>query len=245
MIFSSAEGVELARAARRLLGPSVSIGYARPASGDAADLLPAELQCTADMVAQRRNEFAAGRAAVRMATMADGSEPFAVPMGVDRAPVWPTGIIGSIAHSSDICLAAISRSKRYAAIGIDIELDVPLPPDIAAEIVHAGDGLGLESGTARLAKDYDVVVFSAKEAAYKCQFPLTGALLGFEALSIRLMPQSHSFVARFEESVGCFRAGETLDGGYALIGGHVLTVASIPTERWEKLISCQGQVAHG
>jgi 4'-phosphopantetheinyl transferase EntD len=245
MMYSSAQGVELARAARRLLGPSVSVGYAHPALGDAADLLPAELPCTAGMVPQRRNEFAAGRAAVRMATMADGSEPFAVPMGVDRAPVWPTGIIGSIAHSSDICLAAISRSKRYAAIGIDIEPDVPLPPDIAAEVVHEGDGLELESGAAPLAQHYHVEVFSAKEAAYKCQFPLTGSVLGFDALSIRLMPQSHSFVARFEESVGSFRAGDTLDGSYALIGDHVLTVASIPTERLEKLISRELQVAHG
>lgn len=245
MIYSSEQVAEFARAARRLLGPSVSVGYARPAMGNAADLLPAELPCTAGMVPQRRNEFAAGRAAVRMAAMADGSEQFAVPMGVDRAPVWPTGIIGSIAHSQDICLAAISRSKRYAAIGIDIEPDVPLPPDIAAEIVHEGDGLELESGAAPLAKHCDVSVFSAKEAAYKCQFSLTGSVLGFDALSIRLMPQAHSFVARFEENVGSFRAGDTLDGGYALVGGHVLTVASITTERWEKLISCEVQVAHG
>ena len=245
MIYSSAQVVDFARAARGLLGPSVSVGYARSAMGEAADLLPAELPCTDGMVPQRRNEFAAGRAAVRMAAMADGSEPFAVPMGVDRAPVWPTGIIGSIAHSSDICLAAISRSKRYAAIGIDIEPDVPLPPDIAAEIVHDGDGLELESGAAPLAKHDDVKVFSAKEAAYKCQFPLTGSVLGFDALSIRLMPQSQSFVARFEESVGSFRAGDTLDGRYALVGGHVLTVASIPTERWETLISCKVLAAHG
>lgn len=180
-----------------------------------------------------------------MATMADGSEPFAVPMGVDRAPVWPTGIIGSIAHSSNICLAAISRSKRYAAIGIDIEPNVLLGPDIAAEVVHEGDGLGLESGAAPLAEHDHVTVFSAKEAAYKCQFPLTGTVLGFDALSIRLMPHSRSFLARFEVSVGGFRAGDTLDGGYALIGDHVLTVASIPTERWEKWIACELQVAHG
>ena len=245
MISSSAQGIALARAAKKLLGPSVCVGCALPALGDAANLLPAELACTAGMVPQRRKEFAAGRAAVRMATMADGSEPFAVLMGADRAPVWPTGIIGSIAHSSDICLAAISRSKRYAAIGIDIEPNVPLGPDIAAEVVHEGDGLGLEGGAAPLAEHDHVKVFSAKEAAYKCQFPLTGSVLGFDALSIRLMPQSHSFVARFEESVGSFRAGDTLDGGYALVGGHVLTVASITTERWEKLISSEAQVAHG
>jgi 4'-phosphopantetheinyl transferase EntD len=241
----SEEAVELARAAGRLLGPSVSVGYARPSSGDAADLWPAELPFTADMVPRRRNEFASGRAAVRMASMADGSEPFAVPMGVDRAPVWPTGVIGSIAHSPNACLAAISRSKRYAAIGIDIEPDTPLQTDIAAEVLHDGDGLGLESGTAPLEKRHEVVVFSAKEAAYKCQFPLTGSVLGFDALSIRLMPRSQSFMARFERNVGRFRAGDTLDGGYALIGDHVLTVASIPSERWARLVSCEGRVAHG
>jgi 4'-phosphopantetheinyl transferase EntD len=245
MMHSSAQGIELARAAKGLLGPSVSVGCSVPAWGDAADLLPAELPCTAGMVPERRKEFAAGRAAVRMATMADGSAPFAVPMGADRAPVWPAGMIGSIAHSADICLAAISRSKRYAAIGIDIEPNVPLGPDIAAEVVHEGDGLELDSGTAPLAEHDHVTVFSAKEAAYKCQFPLTGTVLGFDALSIRLLPHAHRFVARFEVSVGGFRAGDTLDGGYALVGDHVLTVASIPAERWEKLISCKVEVAHG
>ena len=245
MIYSSEQVADFARAARRLLGPSVSVGYARAAMGNAADLFPAELHCTAGMVPKRRKEFAAGRAAVRMAAIADGSEPFAVPMGVDRAPVWPMGIIGSIAHSSDICLAAISRSQRYAAIGIDIEPDVPVPPEIAAEVVHEGDGVELESGTAPLTSLHHIAVFSAKEAAYKCQFPLTGSVLGFDALSIRLMPQSHSFVARFEESVGSFRAGDTLDGRYVLVGGHVLTVASIATDRWEELISSELQVAYG
>lgn len=245
MICSSDHVAEFARAARRLLGPSVSVGYAQPAMGDAANLLPAELHCTAGMVPQRKNEFAAGRAAVRMATIADGSEPFAVPMGVDRAPVWPPGIVGSIAHSSDICLAAISRSKRYAAIGIDVEPNVALPPEIAAEVIHEGDGLELKTGAAPLTKQHYVEVFSAKEAAYKCQFPLTGSVFGFDALSIRLMPQSQRFVARFERGVGSFQAGDTLEGGYALIGDHVLTVASIPIERWEQLTLCKVQVAHG
>ncbi len=245
MMHSSAQVVELACAARRLLGPSVSVGYARPALGDVADLLPEELSYTAGMVLQRRKEFAAGRAAVRMATMVDGADPFAVPMGADRAPVWPTGVIGSIAHSSEVCLAAISRSKRYAAIGIDIELDVPLPPDIAGEVVHQGDGLGLEKMRAPLAEHYYMKVFSAKEAAYKCQFSLTGSVLGFDALSIRFMPQSHSFMARFEKDVGRFRVGDMLDGSYVLIGGHVLTVVSMPTERWANLISREAQVAHG
>jgi 4'-phosphopantetheinyl transferase EntD len=197
------------------------------------------------MVPRRRTEFAAGRAAVRMASMADGSEAFAVPIGVDRAPAWPTGTIGSIAHSPDACLAAISRSGRYAAIGIDIEHDTPLPSDIAAEVVHEGDGLGFESGAAPLEKRHEMVVFSAKEAAYKCQFPLTGSVLGFDAVSVRLVPQSHSFVARFEKSVGRFRAGDTLDGGYALIGDHLLTVASIPSERWASMMSCEVGFVHG
>jgi len=244
MMDPSERVVELARAARILLGPAVSVGYAQPTLGDPADLLPAELSCTAGMVSHRLKEFAAGRAAVRMATMADGSEPFAVPMGIDRAPVWPKGIIGSIAHSSDACLAAISRRKRYVAIGIDIEPYAPLPPDIAAEVVHEGDGLELDSGAAPLTQHFAAEVFSAKEAAYKCQFSLTGSMLGFDALSIRLMPKSQRFEARFEESVGSFRAGDTLGGGYALIGGHILTVASIPTEWWKKLISCEVQVAH-
>ncbi|MBY6218107.1 4'-phosphopantetheinyl transferase superfamily protein [Qipengyuania aquimaris] len=245
MIGSTAQLGGLARAARSLLGPGVSVGFGLPAEGDAAELFPAELACTTAMVFRRRNEFAAGRAAVRMAAMADGTKPFAVPMGVDRAPVWPAGIVGSIAHTSDVCLAAISRSKRYAAIGIDIEHCAALPPDIAVEVVHGGDGLELESGPAPLPKHYGVAVFSAKEAVYKCQFPLTETILDFDALSIGFMPQSHRFVARFEERVGSFRAGDKLDGGYAFVGDHVLTVASIPRERWEKMTSCEVQAAHG
>jgi 4'-phosphopantetheinyl transferase EntD len=35
-----------------------------------------------------------------------------IPMGRDRAPVWPEGVVGSISHSDAFCLAAVARSDR-------------------------------------------------------------------------------------------------------------------------------------
>ena len=91
-----------------------------------AEMLPDERAFVAQAVQSRQTEFALGRALARNALKDIGhlhpTTPVAIPVGGDRAPNWPTGIIGSISHCQDICVAVVARrAASVRAIGVDIE----------------------------------------------------------------------------------------------------------------------------
>lgn len=198
------------RAAARLLLPAeVAVAATDPQSAQ-PPLLPGE---AVRGIPERQQEFAAGRAAVRLCMAELGLAPLPVPAAPDRAPLWPQGLAGSITHSATACLAALTRAPRL--IGLDIEPDQPLDPAVHALVLRPE-----ERGTPD-----PLLVFSAKEAAYKAQYPLTRTLFGFEVMQIRLAPPDR-VTAIFRESIGPFAAGSRLEGRYARVGGHLLTVVT-------------------
>lgn len=211
-------------AARRLLGAGVAVAALDPRIVE-GELLPEERPAVARAVDRRRREFTAGRLAARHA-MAELGVPVApVPSGPDRAPIWPDGLVGSISHTAECCLAVVARRKTQAAVGIDLETDEPLPQGLAAEICRPEelDWLARQppSERGRLAR----LVFSAKEAAYKCQYPLTGTLFGFETLRIEF--GDGTFRAIFAQPVGQFAAGSFLRGRFSMQAGQILNVVSL------------------
>lgn len=185
-----------------MLPEAVGIGMARP---DAHPLMAGEEIVAAP---SRLAEYAGGRLAARRAMAGIGLPPVAIPMGTDRAPVWPDGLAGSITHSGGVCLAAVSTG---AMLGIDLEQDRPLDADSAAIVL-----LPEEDAT------FSAMIFSAKEAVYKAQYPLTRTLFGFDTLAVTMA--DGSFAARFRRAVGCFDKGAVVRGRYARVGGQVLTV---------------------
>jgi 4'-phosphopantetheinyl transferase EntD len=206
-----------------LLDPRVSVCESRLDTAQPA-LYPEELSAVASAVEKRRREFAAGRACARAALKALGIPPVAIPAGDDRAPIWPGGIAGSISHSSTWCVAAVARhSDGIRSVGIDIEEATPLDelyqPDICTETER--DWLSRQPADQRglLLK----VMFSAKECAYKCQYPLTRTLVGYHAMSIMLQADAGEFSATFEGDIGVFKAGDRLAGRFALTRGHIIT----------------------
>lgn len=130
-------------------------------------------------VPKRRSEFLAGRLVAALALRKAGLPETVGRAG--RAPVWPAGVVGSITHSKDRAIAAVST--RYGGVGLDCETLVSA--DRAMQLAAA-----IFSETeARLRPDalpfgtFFTLVFSAKEALYK-------------ALSLRL-----SRVPAFHEAV--------------------------------------------
>ncbi len=164
----------------------------------------------------RLREFRAGRAAARAAMAAIGLPPVALPMRPDRAPDWPPGLALSITHSATACLAAVLQGPR--GLGIDIEPDTPLPPDVWESVLSPAERLS--HGKEALA------VFAAKEAAYKAQYPVSSTLFGFDALEVALTP-GH-FTATFRQSVPGFAAGARLQGHWARAEGHLMATVLIP-----------------
>lgn len=181
-----------------------------------------EAQFVAQAVPKRRAEFAAGRSAARAAMRMLGGPDIAIPASADRAPSWPAGWHGSITHNDRWCLAAVTREAAH--LGVDIEAATPLNPDLLpticspAEVARIG---GADQGM--LAK----VIFSAKEAAYKAQYPLTETLFGFDHLDVVLSPEKGRFTAQFLQSAGQFEIGDTLHGRFAMVMGQIITAVTI------------------
>ncbi len=164
----------IAGALRDMLGPDIGIGITDPADA-IDDLWEVENPAMARAIPKRRSEFAAGRRAARAGMASLGLPQAAIPQGPDRAPVWPAGLAGSIAHCETLCIAAVSQTHR--SIGIDIEPATPLADDLIPIICADAEQAWLpQTGRGRVAKQ----IFSAKEAVYKAQYPLIGRIIGFD-----------------------------------------------------------------
>lgn len=168
-------------------------------------------------VPQRRAEFAAGRAAATSAMQALHFPAAAIPAGPDRAPQWPPGISGSITHTRTLALAAVTRAP--ALIGIDLE-----PDDAVTQPMWDAVCLPTERALIDAAPDpilMATLIFCAKEAVYKAQYPLTHLLFGFNRIEIGVT-QDH-FNATFLATTGPIPQGTIWTGRYVHAHGHILT----------------------
>ena len=207
----AAGAAAFATALRAVLPPGVTLGQADPARAHA--LLPGEALPRA--LPARLAEFSAGRAAARMAL---GRPDQALPMGPDRAPVWPADSVGSITHCAGLCLAIAGRAADFQGLGLDGEPDLPLDPTLWDTVLRPDEQA--PDGLAAMAH------FVAKEAAYKAQYPLSRHLFGFQTL--RLTFAGDHFRASFAQAVPPFAKGHILQGRMIRAGGYLGALVTLP-----------------
>jgi 4'-phosphopantetheinyl transferase EntD len=174
-------------ALRRLFPDSVALASCRLRDFDEPSVLPAELaQLCESFSTARRTQFLCGRwCAARALEQLDAAAQV-IGRGADREPVWPPGITGSISHSGDWAIAAVSPSDGRESIGLDIELHTRSPEGIWRLVLTEREKRWVRQATddAR-ARTRSILLFSAKEAFYKWQFPRTRSRLGFLDVDIR------------------------------------------------------------
>lgn len=212
----------------RGLFPSAVVVRTMSVSDSVPAAMPEETACLSPRtVAGRRREFAAGRAAARAAMAELGLEPAAITMSADRSPIWPPGLTGTIAHCGQFALAALVRSRDIRAIGIDVEPSDPLAADLVSEICSPAELAWLDTLADPLT--HAKLVFCAKEAAYKSQYPISRTMFGFDGLDTQFDMENNSFTARFTRDVGPFSAGARIKGRFAVGAGVILTGATLPS----------------
>lgn len=151
-------------------------------SADRSLLFPQEELAIQRAVPRRVSEFIGGRVAARQAMRKLGIQPGPIPMGPDRAPIWPMGTVGSISHAGDLCLATVARTQDYQMIGVDLEPDTPLAADLVDEVSTADELSERPDAPPTVAAKR---IFSAKEAVYKAIYPRLRKVVGFGAVTIR------------------------------------------------------------
>lgn len=145
-------------------------------------LLPEEAAAATGFVPARLAEFRLGRACARHALNVLGVPPTGIGMGSHREPLWPAGIVGSISHAGGLAAAAAARTSNFAALGLDIETTTALDPMLMATVCRPEEASRLRISDTAGADG--MLVFSAKEAAYKALWPVVRRFMDFQDLAI-------------------------------------------------------------
>lgn len=190
---------------------------ASPVSDSVAALHESERVLIARAVPKRRHEFATGRRLAREGLASLGFANFALLADADRVPLWPEGIIGSISHARGLCAVAVAKRAALVGVGIDVEDAQAVRPELWRRVLRPEEERWLRAQPGSVQLPLAAVFFSAKEAVYKAQFPLTRARLGFQDVALELDTSGGAFRAR---TPGFARP---LEGAYALRAAWVLT----------------------
>jgi 4'-phosphopantetheinyl transferase EntD len=195
---------------------------------DAMLLSEAERACIAAAVPQRVAEFAAGRMCARHAMREAGLIDCEVLAGTDRAPQWPAALVGSITHTHDYAAAVVACRRRIKAIGIDVEIVGRVTQDLWRLIFVEEEREMLSALKTQYQVRASTLMFAAKEAFYKLQYPLSHAWLDFSSVAVEIDHATNDvgeFIIRtrgaaaacLEEPLG----GTEIAGRYRFDGGRV------------------------
>jgi enterobactin synthetase component D len=186
----------------------------------------------------RAREFAAGRLCAARALADAGSREVTVGISRDRAPLWPDGFVGSIAHSATFAWAAVARSADLRSIGIDSE-----PVFDERALREAGPRV-LDASEWRLLRgprepEHATLGFSAKESLYKCLSPCVGVFFEFSDVELEWIRCDGEAQGAFALCLRCdlaagFPRGLRFEGRYAIERGHVHTAVELRRGRGER-----------
>jgi 4'-phosphopantetheinyl transferase EntD len=200
-------------------------------AGDPALLAPGERKHLGAAVAKRAADFAAGRLCAQRALAQFGVHDHVLAVGSDRRPQWPPSLIGSITHTNGFSAAAVAERARFRGIGIDAESVGRVSREVWGEVLLPEEQKWLETLEPREQAQIAALMFSAKEAFYKCQYELTSQWLDFQDVALDVVGWNMafgSFAVRPRKSAKIFEAYRgRLIGRFAFRRGLVLTGIAI------------------
>jgi 4'-phosphopantetheinyl transferase EntD len=145
---------------------------------------------------KRRTEHRMGREAAHAAIVAlRGKEHAEAPIGRDRdgCPLWPAGIVGSIAHTNGLAVAAVASTATTAGLGIDVETIRLSNAGLSGRVMMAEDFPRLPP--LMPAHVFASVFFSIKESVFKSAFPTLRIALDWADCRVRVDWVNHTFTA--------------------------------------------------
>jgi 4'-phosphopantetheinyl transferase EntD len=200
----------LQRAIDSLAVPGLLIGHRVISQGDELALLHEEMASLSFPTLERRRASGAARRVARELMNSMGLSGLPILRSTFGTPIWPAGVVGSMAHDDRIAVAAVGLRRDVDAVGIDIEPVAPLPPDMLELIATPRERHAIADNPlgAKL-------LFVSKEAVYKAAYPLDHEFLDFHDIEVDLAGR-----------LATTRAGRTLALHWCVFS-HVLVVATV------------------
>jgi enterobactin synthetase component D len=182
----------------------------------------------------RRRDFIAGRYCARQALrqVAPALSDLPITMSVFGEPQWPAGIAGSITHTGGFVAAAVACRRDALELGLDAERFMPdtVAREVSEIVATAEERARVERRSGLSFGEIITLIYSAKEALFKCLFPLSGSYFDFldieiveVALPMRvfharlltgispLLRPGFKLSGRFDVAYGCVHTGVVLD----------------------------------
>jgi 4'-phosphopantetheinyl transferase EntD len=185
-----------------------------------ACLHPEEAALVSSAHPRRQAEFAGGRLCARAALAAWNVRDFPLLSAADRAPRWPATLVGSITHTDGYCGTVVGPRVLFRGIGVDAEQRGSVREGLWRYILTEQEWRWIAARSASERAELATLVFSAKEAFYKCQYCVTRAWLDFHDVAI--VPNGEGgLVARPTRPLPTL--GEETHGRYAYDGERVYT----------------------
>lgn len=172
----------LAEALAAIVPHGISTGCRTIQGGDEALLLAEERQSIQTSYLKRLKASGAVRYIARGLLGERDINEFRILRAPTGEPMWPEGIVGSLAHDDEVAVAAVGNAVDFQGLGIDVEPATPLPVDIQSLVRIPTDKTGNEHASGIS----DRVLFCAKEAVYKAVYPLDRVILNYDDISVDL-----------------------------------------------------------
>lgn len=177
---------------------------------------------------KRQAEFLAGRALARLALLQSGATQTHIPIGPDRAPVWPPGFSGSLSHARGHAACLVRQGP--ALVGVDVEtllqgnaLRAVRQLSCTASDRALIDAAGWPEGA------LETLVFSAKETLFKLLYPVVRRHFGFAAARLVAPPEAGLITLALTETLHPdLPEGRRFALHFRLCEDHVLSWATLP-----------------
>lgn len=157
-------------------------------------LFSEELHVLKSAGAKRRSEFSTLRGCARLAMRRLGYVEAPIIPGPRGAPMWPSGLVGSMTHCAGYRACALARASDVYAIGIDSEPNSPLPEGVLGEVTVQEERALLRAlDIEHPSISWDRMLFSVKESLYKAWYPATGCWLDFDEARVSIDASGGTF----------------------------------------------------
>ena len=188
--------------------------------------LPVELE---NAVPERLSDYLAGRVcAQRLLQLLGFGARSIIPTGVNREPIWPIGVVGSISHSANLAVCVAAVDSDVLGVGIDIEQEIP--PAIAAEISRQLVNSEEDTVIRNYFDAYNhglTIVFSAKESFYKAAYPQVQRFFDFSAVRVVSVDGTKVVLSVSETLSDRFQVGHRIAVNYTATGADIQTVTCL------------------
>lgn len=185
-------------------------------------------QKISNAVISRKAEFLAGRLLAKHTLNTLGFSDVKVDIGSNRMPIWPENIKGSISHTEQTVICAVSLNNNLKRIGVDIEL---LKNNITFDLIRTimdvdEEALAKKNKLNKL--QYFALFFSAKESLFKAIFPEVKQYFGFDVVKVIDINVNEQKISL---SLNCnlnsiHNKGKIYTGSYIFLENHIITILS-------------------